>query len=59
MIAYIDKCYKYEEEQLLKDVYVTDHVRVEKRLISNNEEEDQDFFDYEQSVDEYNNDSSS
>lgn len=52
---YIEECYKYEEDFQLNDVYVTDHQPVAKKYATQGEDEDQDFFDYEQSVDDYNN----
>ena len=43
--------------QKFSDVYVTDHVAADPKLNTASEEEDQDYFDYEQSLEEYNNDS--
>jgi hypothetical protein len=40
----------------LKDVYVTDHSVVEKKYITSSEPEEEEFFNYEKSVEEYNND---
>lgn len=37
----------------LKDVYVTDHKAEAKKYLTNGEEEDQDFYDYEQSLKDY------
>lgn len=51
--AYIDECYEHEKLENLKDVYVTDHSPVDPKLITGTEEEDQDFFDYQQSLDAY------
>lgn len=56
---YITDCYQVEKDDKLKDVYVTDHVPVDEKFISNNEEEDEDFFAYQQALDAYNADSSS
>ena len=56
---YITDCYNVEKDVKLKDVYVTDHVPVVEKLVSNNEEEDEDFFAYQQSLDAYNADLSS
>lgn len=38
--AYIDECYKYEADVKQQDVYVTDHVKTEAKLITGSEEED-------------------
>jgi len=54
MNKFIDDCYEHEKLQGLKDVYVTDHTPIEPKLVTGSEEEDQDFFDYQQSVDAYN-----
>lgn len=43
---YIDSCYNYEKENKLEDVYITDHKPVPKKYLTNNEEEDQDFYEY-------------
>lgn len=56
--AYIAACYEHEKLMKLKDVYITDHKPVEKKKVTYSEEEDQDFFDYEKAVEEYNNDTS-
>ena len=53
---YIHECEKYEEMEKLNDVYVTDHVPIEPKLNTMSEEEDQDFYDYHKSLDEYNSD---
>jgi len=57
--AYVDACYQDEANAKLADVYVTDHVAKEPLRLTNSEEEDQDFMDYEQSVEAYNADASS
>jgi hypothetical protein len=43
---YVNSCYDYEHETKMADVYVTDHVRVEKKVNTNNEGEDMDLFEY-------------
>lgn len=53
--AYVEACYKHEEELQLKDVYVTDHKKVEPKRTTGGSEEDEDFFQYQQAVDDYNN----
>lgn len=55
---YITDCYQAEQDVKLKDVYVTDHSPVEEKYVSNGEEEDEDFFAYQQSLEEYNADTS-
>ena len=52
--AYINACYDYEEKLQFKDVYVTDHQLVPEKLLTQNEEEDLDFFEYQKSLEEYN-----
>ena len=52
--AYIDECYQYEADVKTDNLYVTDHVKVEPKLITGSEEEDEDFYNYEKSVAEYN-----
>jgi hypothetical protein len=52
--AYIQSCYDFEAGKLLEDVYVTDHQPEAKKYLTGSEEEDQDFYEYEQSVAEYN-----
>ena len=49
----MDACYKYEKELKLEDVYVTDHEPVAKKYLTNGEEEDQDFYEYEQALADY------
>jgi len=56
---YIDDCYDKEKELKLNDVYVTDHSEVEQRYLSSGDEEDEDFYNYQKSLEEYNNDVSS
>ena len=55
---FVQDCYDHEEMRQLDDVYVTDHKPVDKKYLTGSEEEDQDFFDYQQSIDDYNNDDS-
>lgn len=52
--TYIESCYAYEKERKLADVFVTDHKPVPKKYLTTNEEEDQDFYEYQQSVAAYN-----
>lgn len=51
---YITKCEEHEELRKLDDVYVTNHELIPKKYTTSNEEEDQDFFNYQQSIEEYN-----
>ena len=39
---------------MFKDVYVTDHEEVKPKYITQSEAEDEDFYDYQKSLDEYN-----
>lgn len=52
--AYIESCYSYEKERKLAGVFVTDHKAVAKKYLTTSEEEDQDFYEYQQSVAAYN-----
>lgn len=52
---YIDECYKVEQDDKLKDVYVTDHSDSTKKYLSKSEEEDEDLYAYQKSIEEYNN----
>ena len=52
--AFIDECYQYEREAKLEDVYVTDHTPVVQKYVTNNEADDEDFYNYAQAVEEYN-----
>jgi len=52
--AYVESCYEHEELRKLDDLYVTDHQPIAKKYTTVSEEEDQDFFDYQQSVEAYN-----
>jgi len=56
--AYIDECYKAEQGEKLKDVYVTDHSSPDIKYLSKSEEEDEDLYAYQKSIDEYNDDNS-
>ena len=38
---YIDECYKVEQEEKLKDVYVTDHSVKETKYLTKSDEEDE------------------
>lgn len=53
--SFIAKAQKYEEEQLLKDVYVTDHTPKQARYSTTNKKDDENFFRYQQALEEYNN----
>jgi hypothetical protein len=57
--AYIQASENFENSQKYNDVYVTDHKPVERKVISNTDEEDSDLYAYNQAVDDYNNDNSS
>ena len=39
----------------MDEVYVTDHNEVDKKYLASNENEEQEFFNYEKSVEDYNN----
>lgn len=54
---YVQDCYEHEKLIKFDDVYVTDHAPVEPKYGTNGEDEDQDYFDYQQSLDEYNSES--
>lgn len=43
---YVSDCYEHEEMTKLDDVFVTDHKRVEEKMLTSSEAEDQEFFDY-------------
>jgi len=58
MDTYVDASEKFERSQKFNDVYVTDHKAEDKKVISNNEEEDSDLFLYNQAVNDYNDDKS-
>ena len=51
---YIKDCYDYEDELKMKDVYVTDHKVVAPKYLTQGDQEDEDFFEYQQSLDAYN-----
>ena len=55
--AYITACYDAEKAEKFKDVYVTDHQPVDPKFTTAGDEEDQDYFEYQQAMDEYNSDS--
>ena len=59
LAKYIDDCYQVEKEEKLRDVYVTDHSVVEQKYLSSGDDEDEDFYNYQKSLEEYNNDVSS
>jgi hypothetical protein len=44
---YIQKCYDYEEQEKLSDLYVTDHSSPEPKQATQNEEEDNEFYNYQ------------
>jgi hypothetical protein len=51
---YVESCYDYEELRQLDNVYVTDHQPVAPKYTTENEDEDQEFYDYQRSIEEYN-----
>jgi metal-dependent hydrolase (beta-lactamase superfamily II) len=51
--AYIESCYQYEKDRKMDNVYVTDHKAAPKKFLTNGEEEDQDYYDYQQSLKDY------
>jgi|APSaa5957512535_1039671.scaffolds.fasta_scaffold47834_2 hypothetical protein len=51
---YIQRCYDYEHEQKFEDVYITDHVPIDKKSLSESKSEEQEFYNYQKSIDEYN-----
>jgi len=53
---YVADCYQYEKDLQLRDVHVTDHVKEDTKGITQSEDEDQDFYDYEKAVEAYNQD---
>ena len=57
--AYITACYDAEKAEKFKDVYVTDHEPVDPKYVTGGEAEDQDYFEYQQALDEYNSDTKS
>jgi hypothetical protein len=57
--AYITACYDAEKAEKFKDVYVTDHEPVEPKFTTAGDEEDQDYFNYQQAMDDYNSDNKS
>ena len=57
--AYITACYELEKAEKYKDVYVTDHEPVDPKFTTASDAEDMDFFEYQQALDEYNNDTKS
>lgn len=50
----IAEAYRKEKEEVWKDVYVTDHTPKPKKYLTLNKNEDQDFFNYKKSLQEYN-----
>lgn len=51
---YIDECYKVEQEEKLKDVYVTDHSVKETKYLTKSDEEDEELYSYQKALEEYN-----
>jgi hypothetical protein len=54
--GYIQASYDHEKLVKMQDITVTDHKPVAPKRVTDNEEEDQDFFEYQQALDAYNND---
>lgn len=52
--AFLAHAYEKEANELLKDVYVTDHEPKAKKFITNNKKEDEQFYRYKQALEEYN-----
>lgn len=52
--AYIQKAYREEQEALLQDVYVTDHSPRQAKYHTTNKKDDEQFYNYKQSLAEYN-----
>lgn len=46
LAQYIDDCYQHEKLVKYDDVYVTDHTPVDQKSITNNEADDEDFYNY-------------
>lgn len=53
--AFLQKAYKEERDALLKDVYVTDHKPKQAKFNTINKKDDEQFYNYKQSLAEYNN----
>jgi hypothetical protein len=53
--AFLQSAYKEEREALLKDVYVTDHKLKQAKFNTINKKDDEQFYNYKQSLAEYNN----
>lgn len=53
---YITDCYDHEKSLKLDDIYITDNQPVDKKYMTNSDEEDMDFYEYQKSIDEYNSD---
>jgi hypothetical protein len=56
LIQYIESCYEFEELKKMEDVYVTDHKPIPRKYLTNSDQEDEDFFEYQQSLEAYNSD---
>jgi hypothetical protein len=54
--GYISEAYQKEQEALLRDVYVTNHEPRDKKYLTVSDQEDQDFYKYKKSLEEYTND---
>ena len=54
--AYIAKSYQIEQEANLENVYVTDHVPKQKKFTTIGQKDDEQFYRYQQSLQEYKND---
>ena len=47
---YIGQAYQKDQDALLKDVYVTNHEARDKRYLTNNSQEDEEFYRYKKSL---------
>ena len=56
--GFISSCYEHEELEKLNNVYISDHKSNGPKYASHSNEEDIDFFDYQNSIDDYNSDDS-
>lgn len=51
---FVAKAYEDDSKAKMEDVYLTDHTPKDKKYHTNSEEEDEQFFKYKQSVQDYN-----
>ena len=52
--AYIAGAYDQIQKEQMKDVYVTDHEPKPRKYHTSNKKEDEDFYRYQKSLEEYN-----